>query len=380
MDLQRCFFSTIHFIVLNSILQLSSADVVKTKVQAEPKKYPGMIRAFKKVYRDDGAAGFIQGWLPTFFGFFFWGGTSYALTEFMRRTITGTLSATDAANLEVPIILVAAATGAFIGSFIICPFESIRIRSVSQKDYAPNIFQVAARMVKEEGIPSLFAAVPLFLFKEVPFASTYNFVDTVVKLFFSFTSNNLSVLSHLSMIQQWQNSLCLMSRQLGCMNSFRRQKRTCNSRCWSACWLELWVALQPRLYPIQLVREEIVDPSPLSLLRFAESTIIRCMALTYKLASHSFPTSFRHYHHDRQESQNGDGSRGGRFPCDRTGRGGPAALFTGLPIRSFFYSLVVSLQFLVYDSVRFALGIGSDDLKLYLDVLGGALKESGGPL
>ena len=60
-------------------------------------------------------------------------------------------------------------------------------------------------------------------------------------------------------------------------------------------------------------------------------------------------------------------------------KGGPAALFTGLPIRLFFYSLVVSLQFLVYDSVRFALGIGTDDLKLYLDVLGGALSESGGP-
>ncbi len=55
--------------------------------------------------------------------------------------------------------------------------------------------------------------------------------------------------------------------------------------------------------------------------------------------------------------------------------GGPFALFTGLPLRMIFYSLVVSLQFLVYDSVRFALGIGSDDLKLYLDVLGGALRD-----
>ena len=61
-------------------------------------------------------------------------------------------------------------------------------------------------------------------------------------------------------------------------------------------------------------------------------------------------------------------------------QGGPAALFTGLPIRLFFYSLVVSLQFLVYDSVRFALGIGTDDLKLYLDVLGGALSEGGRPV
>jgi solute carrier family 25 phosphate transporter 3 len=61
-------------------------------------------------------------------------------------------------------------------------------------------------------------------------------------------------------------------------------------------------------------------------------------------------------------------------------RGGIPALFSGLPLRMFFYSLMISLQFVVYDSVRYALGIGSDDLKLYLDVLGGALKESGGPI
>lgn len=57
-------------------------------------------------------------------------------------------------------------------------------------------------------------------------------------------------------------------------------------------------------------------------------------------------------------------------------RGGPPALFTGLPIRMIFYALLISLQFFVYDFVRVALGIGSDDLKLYLDVLGGALSES----
>ena len=116
--------------------------------------------------------GFTRGWLPTFLGFFFWGGVSYALTEFLRRSMTEAVSVTDVANLEVPIILLASACGAVVGSFIICPFESVRIRSVSQKDYAPTIIQVAVRMATEEGIPSLFAAIPLFLLKEVPFAST----------------------------------------------------------------------------------------------------------------------------------------------------------------------------------------------------------------
>jgi solute carrier family 25 phosphate transporter 3 len=59
---------------------------------------------------------------------------------------------------------------------------------------------------------------------------------------------------------------------------------------------------------------------------------------------------------------------------------GVASLFKGLRLRMVFYSLVASLQFLVYDGVRLALGVGPDDFKLYLDVLGGALQQSGGPV
>ena len=57
--------------------------------------------------------------------------------------------------------------------------------------------------------------------------------------------------------------------------------------------------------------------------------------------------------------------------------GGWANLFRGLPVRMGFYPLMVSLQFFVYDVVRLNLGVGSDDLKVYLDVLGGALKDGG---
>ena len=58
-------------------------------------------------------------------------------------------------------------------------------------------------------------------------------------------------------------------------------------------------------------------------------------------------------------------------------RAGVSALFKGLSVRMVFYSLTAALQFMVYDGVRFALGVGPDDLKLYLDVLGGALAEKG---
>ena len=150
-------------------LALTPIDVVKTKVQTDPEKYPGMVKSFKLVYQEDGVAGFIRGWAPTFLGFFVWGGTSYASTEFVRQTITEYIG-TAAIGLEVPLVLFASALGAFAGSFTICPFESVRIQTLSQPNYAPNILGVLNRMVDEEGVMSLFQAVPVFLAKEVPFA------------------------------------------------------------------------------------------------------------------------------------------------------------------------------------------------------------------
>lgn len=57
-------------------------------------------------------------------------------------------------------------------------------------------------------------------------------------------------------------------------------------------------------------------------------------------------------------------------------RSGISALFKGLPIRMVLYSLTAAFQFLIYDGVRFALGVGPDDLRLYLDVLGEALNAN----
>ena len=59
---------------------------------------------------------------------------------------------------------------------------------------------------------------------------------------------------------------------------------------------------------------------------------------------------------------------------------GVAGFFRGLSIRIPFYCLVVSLQFLLYDSIRVFLGVGRDDLNLFLDVLGGALGERMGDI
>ena len=56
-------------------------------------------------------------------------------------------------------------------------------------------------------------------------------------------------------------------------------------------------------------------------------------------------------------------------------RAGLSAFAKGMSLRMIYYSLLVSLQFFLYDSVRIALGVGTDDMKLYLNVLNVALNE-----
>ena len=127
-------------------LVLTPLDVVKTKLQTNPVKYPDTVTTFQKVWAE-GPTTFFTGWAPTLFGFFAWGSISYSTTELFRRYFTS-LAGADASTLEVPIIIAAAALSAVFGSCLIVPFETVRIRSVYQPDYSDSIIGVLRRIIK----------------------------------------------------------------------------------------------------------------------------------------------------------------------------------------------------------------------------------------
>uniref|UniRef100_A0A7S1VS03 Uncharacterized protein n=2 Tax=Grammatophora oceanica TaxID=210454 RepID=A0A7S1VS03_9STRA len=286
-------------------LALTPLDVVKTKVQTNPSKYPTVGGSFQKVLEEEGLSSFFTGWVPTLLGNFATGALLYALTEFIRRTLTEAAGA-DALTLEVPIILSAAGIASAVGAFVNCPFEAVKIRSIAQPGYAKDAFGVLGRMVREEGFVSLVNAIPVFLVKNVPYAMA------------KFTVFDLSTEYMYKAFPAAHDDLklsLLISLVGGILGGSAAA-----------------VVSNPADAVISELKKSKSDMSPQE-----AATVI----------------------------------------LDRNGIPG---LFKGLPVRLVYYSLLGSVQFLVYDSVRFALGIGSDDLKLYLDVLNGALQESGGPI
>jgi len=100
-------------------LSLTPIDVVKTKIQTDPVLYNGVIKSFNTVIEDEGGMSTLfMGWVPTFLGWFAWGGICFSCTEAFKRYFTESVSAADAITLEVPIVILSAALAAFLGSFL----------------------------------------------------------------------------------------------------------------------------------------------------------------------------------------------------------------------------------------------------------------------
>lgn len=281
-------------------LVLTPLDVVKTKVQTNPDKYPTIAPSFTKIWKEDGPGAFFTGWLPTLSGNFVSGAVLYAMTELIRRSLTDT-AGVNADNLEVFIILVAAGLSSAVAAIFYCPFEAIRIRVVAQPQFASNSFETASKMIQEEGVGSLTNAIPVFLVKQIPYACV------------KFTIFDLSTENLYRLYPAAQEDLIL---SLG----------------------------------ISLIGGVLGGVAAAAVSNPADTVI----AELKKAKSDQTPAEALQALLDRA---------------------GAKALFKGLPLRMVFYSLTASLQFMVFDGVRFALGIGPDDLRLYLDVLRGVLAE-----
>jgi len=282
-------------------LALTPLDVVKTKVQIDPDRYPKILPSFQSVWKEEGPSTFYTGWLPTVCGHFFAGGVLYATTEVIRRSLTEA-AGVNAISLEVPIILVAASIASAAAAVLYCPFDAVRIRSVAQPSYGANAIETVSRMVKEEGIGVLTDAIPVFVAKQVPYAAV------------KFTIFDLSTeyLYQIYPLAQEDIKLSLGISLIGGVFA--------------------GIAAAAVSNPADAVISE---------LKKAKSNQSPQEALQALLD-----------------------------------RGGVPALFKGLSIRMVLYSLTAAFQFLIYDGVRFALGVGPDDLHLYLDVLGEALNTN----
>ncbi|PHH71650.1 hypothetical protein CDD82_6390 [Ophiocordyceps australis] len=149
---------------------LTPVDVVKTRIQLDPKTYNrGLIGGFRQVIQNEGAGALLTGVGPTFAGYFLQGAFKFGGYEFFKQQCINKLGYETASNNRTAVYLASSAAAEFFADIALCPLEATRIRLVSEPTYANGLIGGFGKMLKNEGVGAFYAGFGPILFKQIPY-------------------------------------------------------------------------------------------------------------------------------------------------------------------------------------------------------------------
>eukprot|EP01089_Gocevia_fonbrunei_P013796 TRINITY_DN361_c0_g1_i5.p1 TRINITY_DN361_c0_g1~~TRINITY_DN361_c0_g1_i5.p1 ORF type:complete len:313 (+),score=18.51 TRINITY_DN361_c0_g1_i5:137-1075(+) len=172
--------------VASAHMILVPIDVVKTRMQLDKGRYSGLLNGFKVMLQQEGASSLRRGFRPTVAGYLLQGAAKFGFFELFKARCTKLVGEMRASEYSMVIYLVSSATAEILGSFLLCPFEALRIRKVGQPAFPREIIAGFKNVVQQEGVGGLYRGLSPLLLKQLPYtivqltAFTY-FVDKVYR-------------------------------------------------------------------------------------------------------------------------------------------------------------------------------------------------------
>ncbi|KAH8662788.1 mitochondrial phosphate carrier protein [Ilyonectria robusta] len=149
---------------------LTPVDVVKTRIQLDPTTYSRSLwGSARQIASLEGPGAFLTGLGPTVAGYCLQGAFKFGGYEFFKAHVVDYLGYSTAVNNRNAVYLTSAAAAEFFGDIALCPFESVRIRLVSQPTYANDFVSALAKMAREEGLSGLYSGLSPVLLKQIPY-------------------------------------------------------------------------------------------------------------------------------------------------------------------------------------------------------------------
>lgn len=277
-------------------------DVVKTKMQADPQRYPSPVEATETILKEGGPRALLVGAGATIVGYVVYGGVSFGLTEFFKRLFLELVGPEYATLYPFAVLLLASMSAAFFGAVAVTPFEALRIRSVTVEGFKDDLIESFKQVAREQGVLQLFAGLAPTIIGEIPFMMTK---------------------------------------------------------------FAVFDAVSKALYSIFPMAEETVG---LSLIISLVSGMTAGVAAA--VVSHPFDTLTTRVAKYAQLRQSGGGGVLAAVK-DIYDQGGLEGFFKGTVPRALKSAANIALQFFLYDFLKRALHISTDDLKLFFDVMSG---------
>jgi solute carrier family 25 phosphate transporter 3 len=158
------------------------ASIEQTKKQVDSELQDlNFMTATRKIIKDEGVGSLLAGLGPTVWGYAFEGAVKFGVYEILKPSVSRILGTvanfTSLAFLRSQMIafIFCGLVAGTAASVALCPMEALRIRMVSEPDFAPKGFiQGGRRMIRREGVFGLWRGLAPQIYKQVPYTITKN--------------------------------------------------------------------------------------------------------------------------------------------------------------------------------------------------------------
>jgi len=144
-------------------------DLVKCRIQVDPKKYGGIIKGFRVSVAESGIRELGKGWAPTFFGYSAQGMFKFGFYEVFKHVYADMLGEENAFLWRTSLYLAASASAEFFADIALCPMESVKVRVQTQPGFARTLREGAPKIFKEEGLSGFYKGIVPLWGRQIPY-------------------------------------------------------------------------------------------------------------------------------------------------------------------------------------------------------------------
>jgi len=162
-------------------------DLVKCRMQVDPKMYTGIFNGWKIIGAKEGLRGLYTGWLPTFVGYSMQGACKYGFYEIFKKKYGDAVGQENAYRYRTTLYLLASASAEVIADVALCPMEAVKVRmQTSLVPYSKGGIDGFSRMLREEGLSGFYKGLTPLWLRQIPytmmkFASFERTVEAIYK-------------------------------------------------------------------------------------------------------------------------------------------------------------------------------------------------------
>lgn len=146
-------------------------DIIKCRRQVNYELYKSLGDGFKVIRATEGLRGLTVGWIPTFIGYSAQGFGKFGFYEIFKDVYKKVVGEENAAKYQTIGFLVSSACAEFIADTLLCPWESLKVRTqVDMKGTFPRNPIAGFNLIKSnEGINGFYKGLSPLWMRQIPY-------------------------------------------------------------------------------------------------------------------------------------------------------------------------------------------------------------------